>query len=653
MREQGGYTEAIGRDRGPPRQGKILLLYFFSIMKIHVNKILSSVPAALCFSVGCTRVFTRDYSIATQVVCAIVFFAIAVAIAWLHQRANGTATLEKNRFLDRVALVFGAFFAIGIVAGHAVYVDNTLHEMIVTPLAIIRSIVAVFGITVFSANATALAWAFVERRADERPAGSSRHVSARTVFAIAWAVIFASWIPTLLAFWPGVFSYDMPAQAAWALSGIYSSHHPPIHTWIVGLCLNAEGFLGLRGITIYELLQTVILSASLAVLIGFLHERRAPRWLLVASVAFFACPLTSVMAICPTKDNFFAAFFIVLLIQLCRFVSRQSQSAHVPTLVSISVLALACCLFRNNFVYALAVVAALALAAFPGRRTVVVALAIPVAMAFVISGPVYRAMGIHEGSMRELLPLPINQISRVLANERDTLSDDDIANINVYFDADAAAEKYNPRFADPTKDLFTAEKVSLADFIRLWANIGMRHPNGYLYAALSLNLPYWYLGAPPVDCYAQRDYLEVDNFPDPNAAYYVELSSKLPAYHDFLYGLATFETLEAIPLARVLFSLATPLWILLFCMCSLIARNPRKWNRTFIYLLSLAFLLTFFLGPVSNMRYLIPLYLAMPLYLYAFAFPERLFLDESAPKDGTSTLLGGVPGQAADACTSS
>ena len=28
-------------------------------------------------------------------------------------------------------------------------------------------------------------------------------------------------------------------------------------------------------------------------------------------------------------------------------------------------------------------------------------------------------------------------------------------------------------------------------------------------------------------------------------------------------------------------------------------------------------------------------------------------MDESAPKDGTSTLLGGVPGQAADACTSS
>lgn len=147
----------------------------------------------------------------------------------------------------------------------------------------------------------------------------------------------------------------------------------------------------------------------------------------------------------------------------------------------------------------------------------------------------------------------------------------------------------------------------------------------YLYSALSLNLPYWYLGAPPVDSYSQRIYLEVDDYP---ADYYqVEPNSKLPAYYDFLYGLSTFETLEKIPGARFALSLAMPLWILLFGICSLFGRNRREWRRALVLLAPLAFLLTFFAGPVSNMRYIFPFFFASPLFLCAIIFPNRLFGD--------------------------
>jgi len=600
-------------------------------VRLSTEKLPLRIVASLCFAGGCTMLYTRGTPLAARIVCAVVLLVAAFAIGELYVRKQDTLDKETRRTINRCALVFGILFALAAVAGHAVYKDNTLNEIIASPKAIARTLISLFGTSVVVMQACSLIWGFLEEHDNADKAGK-RSLSSRTVFFISWAFLFVAWIPTLLAFWPGTFSYDMPRQASYIFTGEYTSHHPPLHTWIIGLCLNAEGFMGLRGITIYELVQMLVISASLASLIAFLHARRMPRALVIASAILFACPLTSIMTLCPTKDVFFAAFFIPLLIQLCRVIANPEQRiAHIPTLVSISLLALACCLFRNNFVYAFVIAVIPCIAALPKRKLVSAALITPIALTLIITGPVYNALGIAKGANREAINLPINQVACVLANERDTLSQDQINALSAFFDVDKAAKKFNPRFADPAKNLFTTDDSNTAKFLELWAAIGLAHPTSYLNTALSQNLPYWYLGAPPVDSYSKRVFLETNN--RESEYYQVTLDSKIPAYCDFLNGLATFETLDKIPFVRVAFSLAMPLWIMFFGALSLIGRSKKEWSRSLVFLVPLAFLLTFFAGPVSNMRYVIPLFLASPLFLCAIVFPNRLFASE---KDGES-----------------
>lgn len=592
-------------------------------MKINTEKLPFRIITALCFAGGCTMLYTRGNPLVMRIACAAILLVAAFAIGELYVHRQGRFEQPIEKSINHCALVFGILFALATVAGHAVFQDNTLHEMIASPKAVARTLAALFGMSVVTMQACALIWGFLEEGDDANKAGK-RSLSSRTVFFISWALLFVAWIPTLLAFWPGTFAYDMPRQASYIFTGEYSSHHPPLHTWIIGLCLKAEGFMGLRGITIYELVQMLVISASLASLVAFLHARRMPRALLIASVIFFACPLTSIMTLCPTKDVFFAAFFIPLLIQLCRVIASPEQRiTHIPTLVSIALLALACCLFRNNFVYAFAIAVIPCIVALPKRKYVSIALIAPIALTLIISGPVYGALGIAKGANREAINLPINQVACVLAHERDTLSQSQIDELGAFFDVDKAAKKFNPRFADPAKNLFTTDDNNTAKFLELWAVIGLAHPTSYLNTALSQNLPYWYLGAPPVDSYSKRVFLETNN--RESEYYQVELDSKIPAYYDFLNGLATFETLDKIPFARMVFSLAMPLWVMLFGALSLVGRNKEKWSRSLVFLVPLAFLLTFFAGPVSNMRYVIPLFLASPLFLCAIVFPNRLF----------------------------
>ena len=54
------------------------------------------------------------------------------------------------------------------------------------------------------------------------------------IFLLSWLVLFFGWIPCFLAFYPGLYCYDMIWQWSMFESGVYSTHHPLIHTLFAG-----------------------------------------------------------------------------------------------------------------------------------------------------------------------------------------------------------------------------------------------------------------------------------------------------------------------------------------------------------------------------------------------------------------------------------
>ena len=120
--------------------------------------------------------------------------------------------------------------------------------------------------------------------------------SAGRIFFGAWGIIFLSWIPCALAFYPGLYSYDMSWQWAQFASGDFTTHHPLVHTLLCGGIIELGKVLGgsyERGLFFHSLAQMAFLSGCMAFGIRFLAKRRVRTWAMVGVLAFFCLLYTS------------------------------------------------------------------------------------------------------------------------------------------------------------------------------------------------------------------------------------------------------------------------------------------------------------------------------------------------------------------------
>ena len=218
-------------------------------------------------------------------------------------------------------------------------------------------------------------------------------------YLLLYSVVLLSWVPCLLAFWPGIFSYDLPMQTAEALSGRLTGHHPPFHTLLWGICLALDGDLGgLRATTIYALMQMVVLASALAAVPWTLARHGGRAWVCVFALLLPVLnPVIHLFSINPTKDVLFAAALVMLLLRLyvlavegVRVLGRRSFWAGYCAI------ALACCLLRNNAVYALALavpVSACMVGRTGWRRMLVLSL-LSVVLGLVASGVLYGVLDV-------------------------------------------------------------------------------------------------------------------------------------------------------------------------------------------------------------------------------------------------------------------
>lgn len=475
------------------------------------------------------------------------------------------------------------------------------------------ALIAVIGALV----ALALDWVARNGRRSTKPPW--RFLSWRYCWLIIWAFLFVAWLPCLLALWPGSFSYDVKLQVSQVFSGSYSKHHPPLHTFLLALCFKLSDLMGgaLEPITVYAFLQMLFLSFCFARAAKLLVDLRAPDAFTTVSVLFFALnPVIALFSINPTKDVIFAGFFVLLLVCIVKAVdSPKRYFERYRNVVAFVVVAVGCCLFRNNFVYALVLFVPFCLWFQDCRMRAGAAVVISVVLGLVISGPLYSAFGIAGSSIKEALSVPIQQIGYVAYTHGDNLPDEEIELIDSVVDHNKIKRKFNYRFADPVKSMVPSSMNGTA-FVKAWAKLGVSHPVDYCSEFLDLNIPYWYLGSSSVDPVSNRRFIESGI--NSSKYYHVERNSKLPFLEGFYYAVAKDNVLESIPVIAGLSSISLPIWILLLCLLAPIARGRTRWSLP--AMLSLLFWLTYLLGPVSNIRYVFPIMCAYPLLIACACF---------------------------------
>lgn len=382
---------------------------------------------------------------------------------------------------------------------------------------------------------------------------------------IYWPVIFLCWLPCYLAYYPGIISYDMHEQMAQAFGTVsYSKYHPPLHTFVWDMCLTIEKLTGFSGLVIYSILQMLLLSFAFTYMLRFFIKKNVGN-ILVLLTLLFVCfnPVIAIFSFIPVKDALFTVFFILYCVELCDFICNKEAYSHnyfsVGRMILFSVL---CCLLRNNIVYGLLVATIFMLLSLKKYwKNILVWNAIIIAIYGIINGHFYSMLGIKDGNSREMLSVPIQQITYVVTHYDGAISEDTIQRIDKYLPYEELPHLYNPRLADYAKVNFNTSNFEKdkGGFLKLWFDLFKEYPDEYLVAFLNLNLPYWYVNANSVDEYAKRDYIETYIMEPSVTNYEVVRDSKIPWLYEEYEMYAEYEFKNDSPIVKRFFSINTPI----------------------------------------------------------------------------------------------
>ena len=513
-------------------------------------------------------------------------------------------------------LFFSTLLSVTLVVGHSLYTCGTFSNIVASRQTLISNLLTFLGYSIMFTIIFTIIAVIIKKYQQ-----TNSHKTWK-IFRYPWiysGVIFLCWLPCYLSYYPGVISYDMHDQMPQALGTIsYSKYHPPLHTFIWDICLALGDILNLNGLVIYSILQMALLSISFTYILSFLIRKKVRNWIILVTLLFICFnPVIAIFSFIPVKDVLFTVFFILYSVELCNFVSdKEDYARNLFAMGRLIVFAVFSCLLRNNMVYAL-IVATIFMMLFVRKywKNILLWHAIIVLTFSIINGPIYNALGIKDGDSREMLSIPIQQITYIVAHYEDSFSQEEIQQINEYLPFEDLQRLYNPRLADYAKITFNTENFedNKSAFFQLWFDLFLKYPDEYIVAFLNLNLPYWYINANTIDEYAKRDYIETYIMESSVTNYEVVRDSKIPWLYEQYELYAQYKFTENTPIISAFFSISTPIWLLLFTATVLIAL--KRHDCITILAPAICYWMTFMLGPVSNLRYVFPIIALYPLYI--------------------------------------
>lgn len=394
-------------------------------------------------------------------------------------------------------------------------------------------------------------------------------------------------------------------QALGVLS--YDRFQPPLFSFVWSLFINIASYTSLEVTTIYAFVQILLVALFFAYLLLFIRKRNYKVYL-ISTVFVIFNPVFALFSIIPVKDVLFSLSFglsILIIYELLEDnVNRNNKFIELILCTLIS------SLLRNNIIYVYMIFFIIVL--FLRKKTIYKAIICTIILFFIIDGPFFDMLNVKKGNSREALSIPIQQISLVVYRNDDNLDDSIKEEISCFFyDYNGLISLYNPRFVDDVKELFYSEYYdeNKGEFWNLYFKLFKNYPNEFIVSFLDLNIPLWYQGSKGVDPYANRDYIEINIFEN-----IFNRDSKLPILRNYYESVASFKLFDNIPSIINIFSLSFPIWFILFALFISISKKTYK---NIISLMPLILLwLTYLLGPVSNLRYMLPIVMLYPLILF-------------------------------------
>lgn len=482
----------------------------------------------------------------------------------------------------------------------------------------------------------------------ERAAARLDKCSGGQIFLGSLLLLLLAWLPTYLAYYPGICAYDAPVQTGQIMEHYYFDHHPIVHTlFLQGMLWLGSHIFGSvnAGMAFYTAVQMLLLAGSMAYGMLVLHRRGiAAGWQLVLQVLGMFFPFHWYMGVSMTKDTVFSAFLLLQLVSLTDLLweDRNTWRPGIRDLMY-ALGTLGMILFRNNGKYAMIVLLAFLFLTFCfgkkarklwGRLLVVSGAAFCVGL-FVLSA-VFSATHAEQGDRREMLSMPIQQMARcmiyhggvgVLPEDDGTMDPEDKALINDFI-LDEAYRDYDPGIADPVKRHTNTYVVRYrsGDFLRTYLHLLTRYPGDMVNAALATNAGFLspfdttHADVNRVEGRAGLSYVQTRWEEDTLNERGIYKDSKWPWLFERLENWAENNSYLRIPVLKYLFVPGSYLWLYLALAAVLVIMDRRR------FCLPIAIVAgyygTMLFGPTVQMRYVYPVMLALP-FITALAAGRR------------------------------
>ncbi len=447
---------------------------------------------------------------------------------------------------------------------------------------------------------------------------------------LLFLLFLLAYAPSFLAVCPGIFNYDGPDQVYDFLNPEIriSTHHPPAHTCLLGLCFR----LGLVltgsyswGLFFYSLLQWFFSAAAFTYLFVWMEHRKTPVW--IRTISFFYLilnPFIHCLLFSTTKDTISAAFFLLLFLKLLDLAQAAKSSPDIEKSrkqpVLLLLFAVGMSLFRNPGFYILAFTLAVFILLLPRKRRLLLTLGAAALISWFFMRPFPDLLGLRKGDPREMFSLPMQQIAAVwnqYAAGQAVLSQEEAAHIEALIPPDVL-DDYLPSISDPVKAGFQTQVLTENPgyYLRLYLRLGLRCPRTYLRAFMDLFSGYWIPGWR----FERWYHLYSDTAPGPLADFCVVQRFQLfPAGWSLL--VQSVDYVNSRPIPSALFGPALSVWLMSACLIRCAVCRRREQFAACSLLLGQAGILL--LGPAALIRYAYPLMLCIPPMLtLLFEQPE-------------------------------
>ena len=320
------------------------------------------------------------------------------------------------------------------------------------------------------------------------------------LFFIIWAVIFLSYIPYFLKYFPGIASTDSIYQIYQATGNMnLINSHPIFHTMIISGAMNLGKIIGSYniGVGIYSIIQMLFMSGIFSYTACYMKKKKIPKVAIICSIVFFAIfPVMPMYSITMWKDIPFGVSILLYVISMVELATNADQFLNSKKgVLFLIVSALFTMFFKHNGFYI--VLLSIPFVLFFIREHIKKLLIIFVGLIIfykLINGSLLTALNVAPTLPSEALSIPIQQLSRVVAIE--DIEDIELKEINEWIITDKATikEEYNPRLSDPMKKYFNNErfKNEKIEFFKLWFKYLKKYPNTYVQSFLCNTYGYWY-----------------------------------------------------------------------------------------------------------------------------------------------------------------